>query len=158
MFTALNILGLSIGISACWVIFCVVDYEFSFDNSIPRKEHIYRVISGFVYDGRESLNGGVPKPLPELINTQVAGVTKVVRVYAEQMDKVGITGSKGFNEPENLVRTDKGYFTMVPYKWLAGSPETVFSGEDEVVLTESRANKYFPGISADKLIGKNYLL
>ncbi|WP_161973399.1 ABC transporter permease [Arcticibacter tournemirensis] len=154
MFAALNILGLSIGISACWVIFCVVDYEFSFDNTIPRKEHIYRVISGFVYDGRESLNGGVPKPLPELISTQIAGVTKVVRVYAEQMDKVGITGGKGFNEPENLVRTDKGYFTMVPYKWLAGSPETVFSGEDEVVLTESRANKYFPGISADKLIGK----
>lgn len=158
MFTALNILGLSIGVSACWVVFCVVDYEFSFDKTIPRKDHIYRVISGFVYDGRESLNGGVSKPLPEIIGTQIAGVKKVVRVYGEFMDQVGIepgnTARKIFNQPDNLVKTDKGYFTMVPYVWLAGSHKTALSRDDEVVLTESRAKKYFPGISAGKLIGR----
>ncbi|VTP90534.1 ABC transporter permease [Sphingobacterium daejeonense] len=43
LFTFLNILGLAIGISACWVVFRIVNYEYSFDKNHPDKEEIFKV-------------------------------------------------------------------------------------------------------------------
>src|SRR5258706_15603282 len=57
-FTALNIAGLAVSISASWIIFRIVDYEFSYDRGLPNKENIYRVVTGFVFDEKESYNGG----------------------------------------------------------------------------------------------------
>lgn len=47
LFTALNILGLAISISACWIIYRIVDHEFSYDAQLPDKENIYQVVSSF---------------------------------------------------------------------------------------------------------------
>lgn len=157
LFTALNILGLSIGLSASWVIFCVVDFEFSFDRQVPGRKNIYRVISGFVYDGKESLNGGVSKPLPRAIAEQVAGIRRVVRVYNQYQETAKIKEGekvKVFDEPENVVGVDASYFSMVPYVWLAGNKEKAMSRPDALILTQSRAQKYFRGVDPDLLIGK----
>src|SRR5690606_41564428 len=43
-FTALNMLGLSIGISAALVIGLIVHYEYSFDTFQPDRDRIYRIL------------------------------------------------------------------------------------------------------------------
>lgn len=43
LFTVLNVLGLSIGLAACWMIFHLVSYEFSFDADQPNRNRIYKV-------------------------------------------------------------------------------------------------------------------
>nr|MCU0341904.1 hypothetical protein [Spirosomataceae bacterium] len=58
LFTALNILGLSIGIAACWVIFQMTSYEFSFNAAHPNADRIYKVVSMFKFDGKEGGNSG----------------------------------------------------------------------------------------------------
>jgi putative ABC transport system permease protein len=58
LFTTLNITGLAVGISACWVIYRLVAYEFSYDKHLPDRQHIYRVVSGFIFDEKSSYNGG----------------------------------------------------------------------------------------------------
>ena len=58
LFTALNIFGLAIGISVCWGIYRIVSYEYSYDKNLVQNEKIYRVVSGFVFDEKESYNGG----------------------------------------------------------------------------------------------------
>ena len=45
LFTSLNILGLAIGISACWIIYRIVSHELSYDKNLPGKENIYKVVS-----------------------------------------------------------------------------------------------------------------
>lgn len=62
LFTALNISGLAIGISACWIVFTIIRYEFSYDKDLPGKESIYRIVSNFKNDDKESYNGGVSAP------------------------------------------------------------------------------------------------
>ncbi|PWG80543.1 hypothetical protein DDR33_10925 [Pararcticibacter amylolyticus] len=160
MFTALNILGLSIGLSACIVISGVVYYEFSFDRKLPDRENIYRVVSDFVYEGRESLNGGVTKPLPEAIRAQVAGIKRVVPVFVQHLNTAEVSGgdqTKKIEEPEDIVSTDNTYFSMVPYHWIAGNSRAALSKPDAVVLTQSRAKEYFPGVDLLSLIGKTIL-
>lgn len=40
LFTFLNIIGLAIGISASWIVFRIVNYEFSFNQNHPDKESV----------------------------------------------------------------------------------------------------------------------
>ena len=49
LFTAINILGLAIGISASLVIYLLVNYHFTFDQFEKDGDRIYRVVSDFSF-------------------------------------------------------------------------------------------------------------
>ncbi|MGN6214339.1 ABC transporter permease [Parafilimonas sp.] len=148
LFTALNILGLAISISACWVIYCIVSYEFSYEKNLPGKENIYRVLTGFVFDEKEQYNGGVSKPMYQGIRQEIVGIDYTVPLLGAGLKALQVNYSNGkplmVDEPENVAATDSTYFTMLPYHWLAGNKRSAFTAPNSVVLTESRAKKYFP--------------
>ena len=156
LFTSLNIFGLAVSIGACWVIFKVVDYEFSYDRNIPDKENIYRVVTGFVFDEKESYNGGVSAPTYQGVREQVSGLDYVVPVLGKSVSAVEVndaTVKPLINEdPTGIVATDSTYFTMLGYHWLIGNKSTAFNAPENVVLTESRARKYFPGKRPEQII------
>jgi len=156
LFTSLNILGLAVSISACWIIFRIVDYEFSYDRSLPNKDKIYRLVTGFVFDEKESYNGGVSAPIYQGVRQQVSGIDYAVPVLGKWLKAVEVNTSTGkpliIDEPEGVVSTDSTYFTMVPYRWLSGNKSTALSAPENVVLTESRAKKYFPGKKPEEII------
>ncbi|WP_343701634.1 ABC transporter permease [Chitinophaga sp.] len=156
LFTLLNVLGLAISISACWVIYRIVSYEYSFDDQLPQKAHIYRIVTGLIFDEKETYNGGVSAPLYQGIREQVTGVDRVVPVFGQWVNSVEIPGPKPvvIEEFKGVVATDATYFAMVPYTWLAGNAATAFSAPENVVLTESRAKSYFGSLKPEALIGK----
>lgn len=148
LFTALNIFGLAISISACWIIYRIVSYEFSYEKNLPNKENIYRVLTGFVFDEKEQYNGGVSKPIYQGIRQQISGIDYTVPLHGIGLKALQVNYINGkplmIDEPENVAATDSTYFTMLPYHWLAGNKQTAFAAPNSVVLTESRAKKYFP--------------
>lgn len=158
LFTGLHVLGLAIGISSCWVIYRLVSYEFSFERKLPNKENVYRLVTGFVFDGKESYNGGVSVPLYQAVREQVTGVDRVVPVSGMWMntEEIKQSGKKSVpvKEPKNIVAVDTAYFSLVPYTWLAGNKTTALRGPESVVLTESRARSYFSGLSPQEMLGQ----
>ena len=52
VFSFINILGLTIGITVCMMIFLFIMNEFSFDNFHKNGDHIYRVMRGFKNEGK----------------------------------------------------------------------------------------------------------
>src|SRR5688572_11857462 len=44
VYTIINVLGLSLGLCGCIVIYVISSYEFSFDDFHPDKKRIYRVM------------------------------------------------------------------------------------------------------------------
>src|ERR1700748_2748439 len=148
-FTALNIFGLAVSISACWVIYRIVDYEFSYERNIPNKEKIYRVVTGFVFDEKESYNGGVSAPIYQSVRKEIAGVEYAVPVMGKWVESVEVNSANDkpvrFDDPTGIAAVDAAYFSMLPYHWVIGSKSTAFKAPEFVVLTESRAKKYFPG-------------
>jgi putative ABC transport system permease protein len=149
LFTALNIAGLAVSISASWIIFRIVGYEFSYDRGLPNKEKIYRVISGFIFDEKESYNGGVSAPLYQGVRQQASGVDYAVPVFAKWVNAVEVNTATAnpliVEDPTGIVATDSTYFSMIPYHWILGNKSTAFNAPDNVVLTEERAKRYFPG-------------
>lgn len=158
LFTILNIVGLAIGISACWIIYQIVDYEFSYDGNLPQKENIYRVVSGFIFDGKEGYNGGVSEPLYEAIRNQKEGIRHVAPIFETWIKGVRIDHPIGeplfFDEQSKVATTDSAYFNMLPYKWLAGNKSTALDAPQNVVLTESKAKQYFPHKKPDEILNK----
>ena len=162
VFSIINVLGLSIGISSALIIFLIACYEFGYDQFEPGKERIYRVVLDAKFSGNEVHSAAVPAPLSSAIQTEVTGVEETVPVMQFQGDasaKVSIV-KKGADKPvvfkkqPAIVFTNPGYFYLLPFKWLAGSPKSSLQNPLNVVLTESRAKQYFPSLQTSDIIGK----
>jgi len=158
LFTALNVLGLAIGISACWIIYTIVSYEFSFESGFSNRQNTYRLVSGFIFDEKESYNGGVSAPIYQAIREQVRGADKVVPVFTKWISAVKIErpGQEPLivEDPKNIADIDSSYFQLVHYDWMAGNASSFTRTADNVVLTESRAKEYFGNTPASQLLGR----
>ena len=91
-------------------------------------------------------------PLANAIQNEITGVELTVPVMQFQGDataKVAIVSTHSdnpvvFKKQPDIVFTNQHYFYMLPFQWLAGSPEASLKEPFKVVLTESRARQYFP--------------
>src|ERR1700742_2225036 len=94
LFTLINIVGLSIGISASVVIYLIVQYDFSFDKFHKDGDRIYRVVSNFNFSGEDFYNSGVTSPMANALRTEATGLELVVPLRTADDDtKVTIPGS-----------------------------------------------------------------
>jgi putative ABC transport system permease protein len=158
LFTTLNIFGLAVSVSVCWIIYRLVDHEFSYDKNLPARDNIYRVITGHIFDDKESYNGGVCAPLYTGIRSEIPGIDFVVPVFGQWKTSAVVNNPGGapliVEDPTAIVATDSAYFKMLSYKWLAGNQQTALSAPEALVLTESRAKQYFPGFKPQEIINK----
>lgn len=160
LFSLINIIGLSIGISASLVIFLIVSYDFSFDKHHKDSDRIYRVVSDFIFSGSEFHNSGVCAPLPAAIEREIPGVEIVAPFYTWDDDLKITVPYPNANKPailkkqKDAIFTGENFFEIFAYTWLAGSPKTSLSKPYQVVLTESHAKLYFPNTPYSQIIGK----
>jgi len=157
----INILGLSIGISAALVIFLIVAYEFSFDRFQKDADRIYRVVLDVKYNGTEGHSAAVPSPLSSAIQNEVTGIDATVPVmqfHGDATAKVSIPGNSEnpviYKKQSDIVFTNQQYLQLLSYRWIANSQQISLEDPFTVVLTESRAQLYFPGIATTDIIGK----
>lgn len=155
----INIFGLAIGISASLVIYLIVSYDFSFDKFEKDRDRIYRIVSNFNFSGEAYHNSGVPFPMGETVRKEVTGIDNATAFYLYENAKVTVKAASTaktvtYKKQPNVVFADNYYFTFLPYQWLAGSSKTALKDPFEVVLTESRAKEYFPGIAPAQVIGR----
>ncbi len=159
VFSTINIIGLSIGISASLVIFLIVSYDFSFDKFENGGDRIYRVVSDMKFPDSDFKNSGVPLPLIPAAEKQITGIDLFVPFStANQMNvsinKRGVDKPDIYRKQKSIIYADNNYFKMLSYKWLAGSAQNSLDNPFSTVLTESRAKTYFPGEDVSKDIGK----
>jgi ABC-type antimicrobial peptide transport system permease subunit len=158
LFTLINIIGLSIGISASLVIYLIVHYDFTFDKFHKDSDRIYRVVSNFSFQGDRGYNGGVCGPLAGAIKTSVAGVDVVSPFFTLSQPNVFVPGKNNipvkFKLQDNIVLAGAEYFEIFNYKWLAGSSKDALKGPNEVVITSAQAALYFPATPYNQIIGK----
>lgn len=164
VFTAINILGLAIGISASLVIYLLVNYHFSFDKFEKNGDRIYRVVSNFTFSGEAYHNSGVPDPMAAAVKREFTGLDAVVSFRTWNGDvKVSVPAAGKpqpavFKKQKHFVFADSNYINMVGYKWIAGSSKTSLNNPYNTVLTESYAKLYFPELNTSQVVGKEILL
>ena len=153
--TLINMGGLVIGLCAAVVIFLIVRYDFSFDHFEPGRDRLYRVVTDMTFAGEAFPNSGVPGILPDAIRSDVTGVEDMTAFYEFGGPNVTLPGQTGkrFKGQGAIIFVDAHYFNLFGYRWIAGNPHQDMKAPGQVVLTESRAKVYFPGLSATQVLG-----
>ncbi|WP_405400713.1 ABC transporter permease [Maribacter sp. Asnod2-G09] len=157
VFSLINILGLSIGLSASFVIGAMVFYDLTFDKFHPDGDRIYRVTTSFEGSSDVFYNAGVTVPLAqELKNLKVNDIETVAPFFTAYPLHVENqqTGNK-FKEPDFVIYTEPSYFKTFEYDWLAGDINSALVEPNMVVLTKERAIKYFPNQELGNVVGKS---
>jgi len=159
LFTLINIIGLSIGITASVAIYLIVHYDLTFDKFHRDSDRIYRVVSNFTFQGNPGYNGGVCAPLVPAIKAQATGVQFAARTYTISPDVfIAHAGRKDpptrFKAQDRVTFADQQYFQIFDYVWLAGSSKHALDAPYHVVITSERAKLYFPNLPYDQIIGK----
>jgi putative ABC transport system permease protein len=80
-FACINILGLSLGICTCMVIFLICHYEFITDSFHPGKERIYRTIEVVTRDGNTLKLASAPLDFARAARTGFTGLETVASYF-----------------------------------------------------------------------------
>ena len=162
VFTAIHILGLSLGICGCLVLFLITHYEFSFDRDWPDGDRVYRIVGErHGPDGQEDF---MNSPIEDVagFETQIPGFGAKAAVYDYGgkivVPKMGEAAKEFDSRIPNSwqateVFTRPGYFDIFRYNWLEGDARSL-DEPNNVVLTESRARLYFGTIPLSEMMGK----
>jgi ABC-type antimicrobial peptide transport system permease subunit/AraC-like DNA-binding protein len=158
LFTLINIIGLSIGISAFLVIYFIVHHDFTFDKFHKDSNRIYRVVMNTSFQGNLSYSSGLPGPMAGAIKREATGIAAITPIYSlsphfvyTDKDK---NAQKRFKDLDRITLADQQYFKIFNYVWLAGSSQHALDAPGQVVLTSQQARLYFPSLSYHDMIGK----
>ncbi|HEX9828055.1 MAG TPA: ABC transporter permease, partial [Flavobacteriaceae bacterium] len=151
LFSFLNILGLMVGMTACFLIFTYVSFETSYDNFHGKSDRIYRVVAD-IKTPTEVLNSSGPAWAVAPHITELPEVETAIRVMG---DLILLTKDNlKFNEPE-VLWADPNFFTTFDFPLVKGNPKTALSEPLSIVLSETLAKKYF---GDEDPMGKTILL
>jgi putative ABC transport system permease protein len=149
-FTFINILGLTIGITVCMMIFLFIMNEFSVDGFHAKGKKIYRVMRHYKHDGKTGDVGYLSGPYgPALLNDFKGEIEAAVRVDPDQ--SLVTIDNRSFNE-KNVLDVDSNFFHLFSFPLIKGNAADVLKYPNSVVLTETTAKKYFQTI--DNAMGK----
>ena len=141
VYSALNILGLALGIAACLFIAQYVAFEYSYDKFHSNHENLYRV-KYMVYRSGD-LDIDCAAAVPRVGPFMKENMPEVVD-FARAFPMSGVFEKDNIRFREKRVQiADPAFLKMFDYPLIHGNVETALEGPGKVVITESIANKYF---------------
>src|SRR5687768_7322426 len=150
VYSAINILGLAIGISACILIFLFVRDELTYEEHFDKAGRIFRISNEINLQGQTDKFALTPFPLAEALRKDYPVIENITRVMPIGKQTVWYE-DKAFNE-EHLFFADSTFFRIFNYPFLYGDPATALDEPKTIVITETMAEKYFG--SAEDAMGQ----
>lgn len=158
-YTAINVIGLSVGLTASLFIALYIIHELSYDRDHTKADRIYRVETQKM--GAEGANNFPGAPLgvaaalrqdfPEIeeVSTIIFNGNQLISTTDRKASQAKFKEAVAFAEPE--------LFEVFDYQWVVGNPRTSLTEPNSIILTESYVRKLF-GYALDEdlssVIGK----
>jgi putative ABC transport system permease protein len=150
--TTINVLGLTMGITVCLIIFLLVRFELSYDGFHPDKDRIYRVVATSSGPDGDEQFGFVTTALPDDTRREISGLESVsafdnfyttVSVPRQGRENQVFDAAKSGEETSPIIIAQPQFFEIFHYRWLAGNAATALNEPFKVVLSEKEAERYF---------------
>lgn len=149
IFSLINILGLSIGLSTCLLLFLFVNNELSYDSDIPDSDRIFRI--------NTTLNEQYTMAR-SLLCLYEAGKNDIPEVEATThfrfVDEMRVDINNHIQNEQNILFADTNFLDFFGVDILEGDPNS-FIKPNIVLLSEDIAEKYFGNRNP---IGENMVL
>ena len=144
MYSAVNIIGLAVGLACCLFILLYVQHESSYDQFFKGNERIYRIALERVYPDRVRMFATSPVTLAPTIMDhypEVEGVTRMHRLFFQSEVPV-LVDENPFVET-GYYFADSNFFKVFEFEFLEGNPLSALNAPDKVVLTDKTARRFF---------------
>ncbi|GAB3964051.1 ABC transporter permease [Spirosoma terrae] len=141
LFSALNIVGLTVGLAVSTFIALYVWHEFHYDRFEPFADRTYRIMSVAKYGEQEIMLFGLHESFGEAVKKQIPDVEAVARI-SDGSAILESDQNHRFNE-EHIGFADASALPLLGLRVLQGDPKTALSEPGRIVLTRQLAEKYF---------------
>ncbi|HEY6900707.1 MAG TPA: ABC transporter permease, partial [Puia sp.] len=153
-YSILNLLGLTIGITCCLLIFEYVAYERSYDSFHPDAANIYRVQENDYQNGRFVVNWASTSPaIGPTLKKEFPEIQSFCRLFQQGFQLVNPANNIRFHEQKSYI-ADASALTLFHLPLLKGNPAVALQGAGKVVLSQTLAHKYF---GSENPIGKTLI-
>ena len=140
LYSFVNIIGLTVGITSCILIGLYIIHELSYDRFHKNASRIVRV----------TMEGGSDGSIDKVavtgtkVGPQFQRSFPAVQAFTRTMKYDGLVsyGGKKFKE-QGILFADSTFFTIFSFQLIKGDPAAVLKAPNQVVITESLAKKYF---------------
>ena len=148
-FSAINIVGLAVGLASCLLILLHVRDELGFDRWIPDGDRVYRVHSTYTIPGRSDFRTvrSAGRMKDALLAAYPATLESGVRLT--RFNTTVTAGTEPFSQP--IIFADPNALEFFGLRLLRGDPATALADPSGVVLTPEAARRFF---GTDDVMGR----
>lgn len=143
LYSAINLIGLAVGMATCIIILLFVQNELSFEKMHTKAPRIYRVLTIDKALGTNNQRVGITMPaIGPALPQAFPEVTAALRVTfgGQQLLRYG---DRPAIYAQQLRSADANFFDFFDYQLLEGDPATALTEPFSLVLTQSRAQQIF---------------
>ncbi len=139
-FSAINILGLAVGMASAILIFLWISHEISFDRFHEKKDRIFEAWNKGNFNGKVSCWNTTPKILASALQSDIPEIETTTRVnWADNY--LTRFGDKTIMMKASMV--DSTFLNVFSFPVLKGDKQNALMNPSSVVLTASTAAKLF---------------
>ena len=138
-FSAINIIGLAIGMASSVLILLWIQNEISYDQFHLNKNRLYSVYNRSKFEGKTWSWETTPKIMGKMMKQDLPQVEDVART--SQSSFLMTVGEKHLNVPGYF--TDPGFLTMFSFPLVNGDAKSALSRIHTIVITEKLSKKLF---------------
>ncbi len=155
VYTAINVIGLAVSITACVLIVLYVKHELSYDKFFPNADRIFKLALERKYPNHATFYSVVPHSYAKAISHDFPEVEKTMHLFGPNPNsvinyKVREGEIKSFEE-DNFMFADSSFFEFFDIELVKGDKNTALKMPAQVIISETTSKKYFGN---DDAIGK----
>lgn len=141
-YTAINIIGLAIGLSCCLLILLYVEDELGYDRFHDGADRIYRLrVERFSSSGEAEYTSSSAAPMLPAALKDFSQIETGARISQRTL-LVSYQNDSFFEE--SFYYADAAFFDVFSFNLLRGDPASALSAPNSLVLSETTAARYFP--------------
>ncbi len=141
-YSALNILGLSLGLACFALIFLWLQNEWGYDRYYDKADSIYRINSDVnLRSGQKRLYGVTATGMAKALREEFPEVVASTRLMSFGQAMVR-NGEESFIE-RGFMHAESGFFDVFNYPLVQGDPAQVLKEPNSLVMTRDMVKKYF---------------
>ena len=142
-YAALNIFGLTLGMTCCLLIFKYVAYERSYDRFQQRAAQVFRIQLDDYQNGQLAVqNAANYAALSPALKQDFPEIDESTRFFKTHMLLSNEERNIRFNEGK-IYYAEPSFLNLFDIQLLEGDSKTALQGPDKIVITEDLARKYF---------------
>jgi putative ABC transport system permease protein len=148
VFSFINVIGLSIGLTCCMLITLYIYHESSYDSYHKNINNLYEVGTTFIKEGKEDRTPNTPAPMAEAMKQEFPEVMETARILRLFEDKALLqydpvnAAARSFYETRGFM-ADSTFFRLFTYDFVEGDPATSLDNPNTIVINEEIAQKLF---------------